>query len=753
MGNILSCESRTPAQGPVKVEIHSTKANSNVQHAQAAYTEGIFTGGSFAASLALAWLHPHAASALLAALNSGAVVYGTVKRGHKTHHVLIGSGSVLVYAAGTSLVFPPALRLGALGGLALAAPSVTAWVAVRPFLKEQFQSSGVFHVFSEPTVPLSEQLKHFRRIVGWAADDSLIWVGAYATLIAGAITSSAMPWAFTKLVETVTVPGTQMRKPILQLTAAVILGACISSVQSILFAEGATRMSVRVQKDVMSNVMKQETQFFESTQPGEILTQMGASASLVKVVQGLIPTAIRAVVSTATTVIILCQYDVRLAMICVVAVPFEVLSSYAYSQYFQKYNEKVQSINVKSGAIVTEMVTSVKTVRMFAAEKEQLARFWKSVDELIKLRRANNWVLAGSGLVDVLLPHLASMMMFLYASHLASVGRINAASLLTVSMYQGSLTSAFQKIMSIWVNWGSMLGQTRKVFELMDRLPDQIPRGSYVPEKPLEGGITFRNVTFAYASSPQPILRDFNLTVRPGELVAIVGHSGGGKSTCVNLILGLYDAQEGSVEIDGIPVHRFDPKYFYSKAVSVVSQEPILFSNSFTENITLGMTDVPQEKIEAAAQQAFAHDFIMKTKDGYDTQVGSRGERLSGGQRQRIAIARALIRDPSVLLLDEATSALDGESEAFVQSAIEELMKGRTVVVVAHRLSTIQRADRIIVLDKGVIVQEGTHAELVQTSGVYKEMVKRQLNSEDVEMLEATAGSPGHMGQSNADSG
>ena len=219
------------------------------------------------------------------------------------------------------------------------------------------------------------------------------------------------------------------------------------------------------------------------------------------------------------------------------------------------------------------------------------------------------------------------------------------------------------------------MGTTRKVFEMLDREPKCKRRGEYIPEAGIQGSITLQDVGFAYATNATPVLQDFNLHIKPGEVVALVGPSGGGKSTVINMILGMYDPSAGSVLIDGVPVHSYDPKYFHTKAITVVNQEPVLFSNSFAENICLGLDDVPKEKMEEAAKQAFAHEFIIKMKDGYETKCGARGERLSGGQRQRVAIARALVRDPGILLLDEATSALDGESEQIVQKAIETLME------------------------------------------------------------------------------
>jgi len=316
-------------------------------------------------------------------------------------------------------------------------------------------------------------------------------------------------------------------------------------------------------------------------------------------------------------------------------------------------------------------------------------------------------------------------LVFWYGGVLVFDGRLTVGQLTSFLIYTLTVAMSLGALADVWGDFMRAAGAAERVFELIDREPTIPLTGGLTPAK-VEGRVEYQDVVFAYPARPDaPVLSGVSLTLAPGEAVALVGHSGAGKSTLSHLLARFYDPSSGCIRLDGRDLRELDPSWL-RRQVGVVSQEPLLFSSSIADNIRYGRTDATDAQVEAAARAANAHEFISRFPDGYRTKVGERGVQLSGGQKQRVAIARAVLKDPRLLVLDEATSALDAESEHLVQEALDRLLEGRTTLVIAHRLSTVKSADRVVVLDGGRVVQQGTHATLQGEVGLYRKLLERQ---------------------------
>jgi ATP-binding cassette, subfamily B, bacterial len=492
------------------------------------------------------------------------------------------------------------------------------------------------------------------------------------------------------------------------------------------------RVTADLRNAVYGHVLQQSPEFFETTQTGEVLSRLTADTTLVQTVVGSsLSMGLRnAVMGIGALGILIWTNPVVMLQVLLVLVLI-VLPSLWFGRRVRKLSRASQDRVADSSAIAAEVLNAIPVVQSYTAEAREAKRFNISTDNAFQtaIRRTR----ARSVLVGfIIIATSAALLWGLYqGTQAVMAGRISAGHLGQTVVYVIILASAFA---ILGETYGDLLRAAGATERLMELLGSHSPISS--PSKPvpapvqLEGSaIEFEAISFHYPSRPnQAALSNFSLTVKPGQTVAIVGPSGAGKSTVFQLLLRFYDPAEGRILLDGVATRALS-LHDLRQRVGIVPQDAVIFSNSALENIRYGRPEASDTEVEAAARAAFADEFIRALPEGYHTFLGERGVRLSGGQRQRIAIARAMLKNPPLLLLDEATSALDAESERMVQAALESAMRGRTTLVIAHRLATVQKADHIVVLDHGRLVEQGTHAELVAQGGVYAGLAALQFNA------------------------
>jgi ATP-binding cassette subfamily B protein len=506
---------------------------------------------------------------------------------------------------------------------------------------------------------------------------------------------------------------------------SLIFGVSIA-LRAYLFNTAGERVVTRLRETLYRRIMDQEVAFFDSRRTGELTSRLASDTGVVQnAVSANVSMVLRACAQAAGGVVLLFINSPLLTALMLSVVPAVAMGAVIYGRRVRRLARDVQDALAATGEIAEESIAGLRTVRSFAAEEKEAARYAAGVDKAFGLARKR--IAAGSTFMASasFAIYISAVLVFWYGGRLLARGEMTPGALAEFLVLTLVVAFALGGLADLWADFMRAAGAAERVFELIDRVPAIPPRGGLEPAS-VEGQVQLAGVRFAYPSRPDvDVLKGIDLTLAPGEVVAVVGPSGAGKSTIAQLMARFYDPQTGKVLFDGRDVRTLDPGWL-RRQIGAVAQEPVLFSTSVRDNILYGRPGAGDAEIEAAARTANAHTFVTAMPDGYQTQVGERGVQLSGGQKQRVAIARAVLKDPKVLILDEATSALDAESEHLVKEALERLMKGRTTLVIAHRLSTVMSADRVVVLDGGAVVQSGPHARLVREDGLYRRLVEKQ---------------------------
>jgi ABC transporter fused permease/ATP-binding protein len=479
---------------------------------------------------------------------------------------------------------------------------------------------------------------------------------------------------------------------------------------------------------VFDRILTLPLSWFHERRSGELV---GRLASDVTVVEGVVGTelsmALRNTIQMLGGIVLLFVIDVRLTLLMLSIVPPIVVTTIYFGRKIRKMTRAVQDELAKVSGQVQESIGAIATVQSFVREGHEAKRYRAGVErsftKTLELVRSRSWFFSSAmtaGYVGV------AIVIWLGGRALIR-GELTAGDLTSFFLYTFIVAGALADLASLWGSLQRAAGATDRLFSVIDTVPEITDPIAPVALPAGKGAIRFEGVTFAYpARRGQTVLDAVDLHVEPGEVIALVGPSGAGKSTILSLLFRFYDVDAGRITFEGVDIREL-PLASLRRSLAMVAQEPVLFSGTIRDNIAYGRDGATVDEIESAAKDAYAHDFIAGFPDGYDTLIGERGTKLSGGQKQRIALARALLANPRVLILDEATSNLDAESEAAVQAALARLMEGRTTIIVAHRLSTVRDADRIVVIEGSRIVEQGHHDDLMQRRGTYHRLVEHQL--------------------------
>jgi len=566
---------------------------------------------------------------------------------------------------------------------------------------------------------------------------------ASLTLVASALIGLAFPMIVRFLLDAAFV---QQSRQILDRIAILLvvlfsIQALLNYAQTYLLSAVGERVVAGLRKELFAKLLDMPPGFFAERRTGELTSRLTTDIGLLQgVLSHQIAEFSRQILALVGGIVLLTLMQPRLTLTALGVVPLVIGSALYFGRRLRRMTVGVQDKVAEATAVAEEAFSQIRTVQSFVQEPAERGRYGERISASVRaaLTRAQ---LRGLFFGVLTFSTFVGIVFVLWQGGLLVLeGRLTPGELVQFLLYTITIAAAIGALASFFSSYQEAVGAAERVFEILEmnasisdpEEPAELPH-------PVRGRVSYEQVSFRYQRSPSLpwTLEDINLQCAPGEVVALVGPSGGGKTTLVSLLPRFWDADRGRVLLDGIDVRNLRLAELRG-AIGIVPQDPALFSGSVRDNIAYARPGASQDEVEAAAKAAHAHEFVEQLPERYDTVVGERGVKLSGGQRQRIAIARAILKDPAVLILDEATSNLDAESERLIEDALSKLLVGRTTLIIAHRLSTVRRADRLVVLDRGRVVEEGTHAELLERGGLYARLYKRQFR-EDVQGVELTS--------------
>ncbi|HSO73241.1 MAG TPA: ABC transporter transmembrane domain-containing protein [Blastocatellia bacterium] len=513
----------------------------------------------------------------------------------------------------------------------------------------------------------------------------------------------------------------------LLLVAVFAAQAAFSFLRTYLLSYTGERIVADVRTQLYNHLIGLPVAFFANQRVGELTSRLASDVSVVQTAtNGSVTELLRLSLMLVGGVVIIFITNTRLSLLMLAIVPVVIVAAHFYGRYVRRLSTRVQDRLAEANSVLEETLSAIRIVQSFVREEYERARYRDRIQD--SLRLAVKRAVANGGFIAfiILVVYSGIAVVLWFGSRMVVAGQMTAGDLIAFVLYTFFVGGAVGGMTELYGQFNQAIGATRRVFELLDTRAEIEDPQNPEPLTLVSGRVQLIDVHFTYPGERAlPVLTGVNIEARPGEIIALVGPSGAGKSTLAALIPRFYDVSSGAILIDGHDIRSVRLIELRS-AIGVVPQETTLFGGTVRENIAYGRLGATGDEVEAVARAAHAHEFITEFPDGYDTVVGDRGVKLSGGQRQRVAIARALLKNPAILILDEATSSLDSESERLVQEALETLMLGRTTFVIAHRLSTVRRADRIVALDEGRIVEEGTHDELLANGGLYKRLYEIQ---------------------------